>query len=180
VMDFRDEIVATGTVLGTGVFDHQNAAETTHKGLELSATVRPLSAWTLSGNAMLSSNTFDAFGSTNYDGNDIPNFPDKMVNLRVSCQQAGFWGSLWLRHVGGYYYDIPNTAGHEVDAYTTVNARLSYRFDRVLGAQVIEPGISINNLLNAKYDSWGALFYGMPTWTPAATRNVMLSIKVIL
>ena len=179
-MDFDDEIVATGTVLNTGGFEHRNAGRSTHQGIELSATLRPTERVTVSGDVAFSDNTLERFSDRSLQGNEIPNFPSRLANLRVSYSAHGFWISARLRHVGSYYFDLQNSAGNQVDAYSTLNLRTSYRLQHRLDARVIEPSFEINNLLNAKYESWGGLFFGTPTWIPAAGRNFLFSLRVSL
>ena len=157
-MDFSDEIVATGQVLGTGSFDHANAARSTHQGIELSAAVQPVTGLTVSGNASVSENSLEEFRDGSMDGNDIPNFPERLANLRVTYQRDGMWSSLRLRHVGGYFFDLQNTSGNEVEAYTTASLRLSYRIEDAWDARVVEPSFEIDNLLDAEYETWGGLF----------------------
>ena len=179
-MDFDDEIVATGTVLNTGGFEHRNAGRSTHQGIELSATVRPTERLTVSGDASFSDNTLERFADRSLEGNEIPNFPSRLANLRVSYSAFGLWISARLRHVGSYYFDLHNSTDNEVDAYTTLNLRTSYRLEQRLDARVVEPSFEINNLLNAQYESWGGLFFGTPTWIPAAGRSVLFSLRVSL
>ena len=64
--------------------------------------------------------------------------------------------------------------------YTTANLRFTWRFADVPGVRMLEPGVKINNLFNEKYESTGALFFGIPTWTSAAGRNALFTIKVTL
>jgi iron complex outermembrane recepter protein len=179
-MDFSDEIVATGQVLGTGSFDHENAARSVHQGIELSASVRPASVLTVSGNASFSENSLEEFGDGSLDGNDIPNFPERLANLRVTYQRGELWGSMRLRHVGGYFFDLQNTPGNEVEAFTTASLRLSYRIEDAWDARVVEPSFEIENLFDAEYETWGGLFFGTPTWIGGAGRNFLFSIRVTL
>ena len=55
--------------------------------------------------------------------------------------------------------------------------------DRVtdrLSGKLIEPSFEIDNLFDSKHDSWGGLFFGTPTWIPAAGRNFQLALRIAL
>jgi len=110
----------------------------------------------------------------------MPNFPERLANLRVTYQRRRLWSSLRLRHVGGYFFDLQNTPGNEVEAYTIAGLRLSYRIEDAWDARVVEPSFEIDNLFDAEYETWGGLFFGTPTWIGGAGRNFLFSIRVTL
>ncbi len=188
LMDFQNEIIKSGRLDRFGQPVTGNADRTRHVGLEMTARAR-IGAFELDGNMTVSRNrltrhtVYDGVNITSLNGNAIAGFPDFLANARVSYTLEGFHTALSLQHVGEFYTDNfqdPDDGATDpnrtVDAYTVVNAWVSYRFPILPFAQGIEARLQINNIFDAVYASHGegADFF------PAATRSFFASLKITL
>ena len=113
-----------------------------------------------------------------------PNWRDGEFVNSLPAEEPSFFGALgkWLRGADNTTPDssppVVRRLARDFDVAPASGLRITWRVPHVFGARTVEPGIEINNLFNAEYDTWGALFFGTPTWIPAATRNYLVSLKV--
>ena len=183
-MEFFDELVRSGQrdIFGNPV--DGNAPRTRHYGIELEGAVTLLRAGAhklnLSGNATFSVNTIIDYrfqtsdGEVSLAGNPIAGFPSTLGNMRLSYDTGDFYASVLGRHVGAFYTDNFKTEANKNDAYTVVNADLSYTFRRVLGLQSLRLRAQVNNVLNALYSAGG----NGREFFPAAERNFYVAVEL--
>jgi outer membrane receptor protein involved in Fe transport len=87
-----------------------------------------------------------------------------------------FYVSALGRHVGAFYTDNFKNEANKNDAYTVVNADVSYTFRRLLGLQSLRVRAQVNNVLNALYSAGG----NGREFFPAAERNFYVAIELAL
>jgi iron complex outermembrane receptor protein len=163
-LDFRDEIVPSGTIDALGVPITGNAGRSKHVGLELEGVVRHRSGLELSGNVSFSRNEFDEYLEYVYDytagaivdtldhgGNTIALFPDRMANVRLGYGRGGVRAGLTVVETGRQYLD--NTEDNRMDPalrdapgyqkkyipeHAVLNADLSLDLAKVFGRQPLD------------------------------------------
>lgn len=194
-MDFQDEIVKNGQLDLYGQPVTGNAERTVHRGIELTAALRPNRYLTLQGNLSYSRNTFKSHtvysGSlpVALDGNRIAGFPDLLLNGRVTLEHNGFLAAFAAKHLGRQYTDntennkktpdIRQTPGYEdlfTDPSTVINLSLGYDLGPQVGLKRFQIRLDLNNLLDRLYTTHGegASFF------PAATRNLYVWTSIDL
>lgn len=183
-MEFFDELVRSGQrdIFGNPV--DGNAPRTRHYGLEIDIAYllfrTSTSSLKLSGNATFSANTIVEYsfqtgdGAISLAGNPIAGFPGVLGNARLTYEIGNFYSSIAIRHVGEFYTDNFRSAANKNDAYTVVNADVSYLFRNVFGLQSLRIRAQVNNCLNALYSAGG----NGREFFPAAERNYYLSIEL--
>ncbi|MDP6594215.1 MAG: TonB-dependent receptor [Candidatus Marinimicrobia bacterium] len=158
-----------------GEYDYYAADGTVHQGVEFEAAYRISSHLTLSLNGTVAQNTLN---SGDYDGNLLPNVPDRLLNASVLLQPLE---NLILfsdvRYVGKQYIDNENTRQGVIDPFTLVNAGARYRFgDAELSAK-------INNVFDVLYATFGYGYEWDGYWAyywPGATRSYSLTVSYSL
>lgn len=125
-------------------FAYRNAAEAVLWGLELEATVRPMSGLRIIGSLGLLESEFKKHKETQYEGNTIPFAPKFNASLAV---QHNFRNGLYARAEGIWhgktYFDEDNV--YSQDNYLITNAKVGYENDN------FNINIYVNNLFDETY-----------------------------
>ncbi len=201
-MEYFDELVKSGQLDIFGAPIDGNAPRTSHYGVELMANVniikQKFGKLDIGGNLTISSNKIidwdyvtDKGEKISLKDNKIAGFPDLLANLKLSYSIKDFGIDLLLRHAGemptdnfgellktdarikedlSYDYYAVNT----LEAYTTLNANISYNLYNILSFQKMRLHLHINNITNELYASYG---FGKEFF-PAAERNYYFGIEV--
>lgn len=166
-----DELVRF-ELTGSGQSFFENAASSTHQGLETALTMELLPGLTSTLTYTWSDFTFDTFrdrSGNSFDGNKIPGVPDNEFHIELSYQHpTGFYASWDLLHADSFYADNANTV--KSVAYNVANLRAG--FVQQWNQWEIAPFIGVNNMfaedyfdnirLNASFDRY---------FEPAPERN---------
>ena len=119
----------TQTLNGITYIHTINADEAQSYGLELSASYMPTDRLSLNAGLGLMHTEFTEFSAAaDYEGNAFASAPGVTASLGANwsvTDQFVVGGD--IRYVDGYYSDAANTAAYEVDGYTLVDLRASYR-----------------------------------------------------
>ncbi len=173
--DFRDfqARVGGGLVGATGVFPVLNAGRLSIWGIELEATLKPTSAWTIRATGGYLNARYDEFN----DGRRVPpqSFSCNPTGQRVTCEPAfappitltiasdyrialGEAGSITLggdaRFVDRHFLSVDNRPGLTEPGYWLANAFV--RFDATGGRWYLQGGVK--NLFDALYRTDGQEF----------------------
>ncbi len=184
-MDFKNEIVAFGTVDKDGNPVKGNAGHTIHSGVEISLNAKPFNFLTVSGNLSFSDNYFKEFkqqewggGLTDMSGNTIAGFPDVLANLRLSGHWRQFSASLLYKYAGKQYLDNTQNDNRVIAPFGVADLSLTYRLLKLFYFPEIRLQLQVNNLFDNRYetagyyDSWGG-----ESWLyPAAGRNYYFGV----
>ena len=179
-MEFQDELIQSGAVDIFGEPVMGNADRTRHIGIELQCQADLASGLSLNGNTTLSNNRLIHYSvvdrvvngivyRNNLDGNPIAGAPDFMGNLRLSYSSGDVNASINAKYVGDFYTDNTKNNLLKNDAYTVVNALLSYRMTLGSGVFLTLRG-EVRNLFDALYTMSGE----GQEFFPAAERNYIL------
>jgi len=182
-MEFQDELIKSGAVDIFGEPVMGNADRTRHIGVELQCQMDIISGFTMSGNATVSYNRLISYSVVDgvingivdrhsLDGNPIAGSPDFMGNFRLSYRYSDFNASLDAKYVGDFYTDNTKNSLLENDAYTVVNATVSYRITLGSGTFLTLRG-EVRNLFDALYTMSGE----GQEFFPAAERNYILGMS---
>ncbi len=201
-MRFADEIVYNGGLSGDGVPIRVNAPASIHRGVELSAALRPFGArdrpglqgLEFSGNLSYADNYFDEFEEYLTDwsdwpppidtvsraGNPIAGFPDFLANLRVAYAYSSVKISAHMFHAGRIYLDNTNNREFSVDPHTVFNAALRYAPQMNPHRPQLAFEVRVNNVLDTEFETGGYVEPddGLGRWIVGAERNVYLSLSV--
>ena len=174
LMEYRNQLVATGKLTSSGYMVKDNVARSYRRGVELSA------GW-----QALESLRFDA--NSTFSTNKIVNEGGLLTDLMLSPGYVGAFSAtvtpvrnlsitLSDKVVGAQYFDNSSNPEHRLPAYNVLNASVSYDFGRAVVSAYV------NNLLNAKYvaDAWYDYEWDECGYFPAAPVNgiIKLSLKL--
>lgn len=172
-MVIEDELFfnPTGGPFGFGA--NENIEETEHKGAEAGFSVGITDALELSGNWTY---TKAAFASGAYQGKDIPLIPKHTANLNASISlPAGFGLTLRGNWVGKRYLENDvNNSLEQLDSYTTVDARMSYKYKKA------EAYLGADNVLGEKYSEYGVTGSTTSLYYPAPERRIYGGLKLTI
>ena len=171
LMEYKDQLVATGTITSTGHIVKDNIPVSYRRGVELSAGWQPIKALRLDANSTFSLNKI-----VNEDGT--------LTDLMLSPGYVGAFSASWDatrrlnvtltdKVVGSQYFDNSSNPAHRLPAYNVMNLALSYDFGK------LKIAIFANNILNAKYvaDAWYDYEWDECGYFPAATANGMVKLS---
>jgi len=200
-LDFKNEIVPNGQIGPTGVPITGNAAASTHQGIEVEASWRHASGLEIAGNVTLSRNRFDDYLEyadsitvSDYSGNTIAGFPDRMANVTVGYKRGPARLALSVVDAGVQYLDnsednrknpalreVPGYQRKRVESSTVLNGvatlRLGSAVARTLGAKSVDLDVRGFNLTDLRYEMAGYVYAEVPYFYPAARRNVFVSLR---
>ena len=202
-MNFPNEIVYSGALDSSGVPIYGNGAHSHHEGVELDASVEPLSRLGFDAALTYSHNTFvkydeyvDAQTTNVYDGNALAGYPDWLASLTARTQVGPVRISLSGRYVGMFYTDNSENNRRDPElrlqpgyvplinpAYTVVDlavrSPLPSAWVKGLGLAKVELEGRVNNLLNRYYTAFAYTGdNGAPAFIPAATRNYFVTLTL--
>ncbi len=177
LMEYKDQLVATGRLTDVGYVIKENIPHSYRRGVELAAAWNINRTFTLEGNLTLSKNKaldYTACVDT-YDNPDNWNpLPQKEIffkktNLILSPEVIGmlqlraypgfgFECSINGKFVGKQYMDNLNSKVSEVPSYFVSALNVSRNFRIGDNARALNVALSIDNLLNNKYWSYGWIY----------------------
>ncbi len=158
-----------------GEYDYFAADRTVHQGVEFEVDYRFEAGLTFSFNGTLAQNMFF---SGDYNGNLLPNAPDRLFNASVQFRPlANLTVFSNVRHVGKQYIDKENTEEGLINPFTLVNLGMKYQFGP---AGLL---VKVNNAFDVLYSTFGYGYEWDGYWAyywPGATRNYSLTVNYSL
>ncbi len=159
----------------------RNAGRTRHVGLEAALTAQlphhlhVQASYTLTRAAFVEA---EAVGGAALDENRVPGVPPHVAGLVLGWRPEALHATLEARGVSSFYVDTPNTARN--DGYVLLHARLSHPGLRLARGLTLQPFVSIENVLDARYNdvivnAFGGRYYG-----PAAGRHWQAGLALTL
>ncbi len=189
-MDFENEIVAYGGVDEDGSPIRGNAAQTTHRGLELGVDYKLNEWFDLKGNFSYNDNYFEEFKQYDYDeimdysGNKIAGFPDIISSSKMIYSLEDWKVSVQWQYIGKQYLDNTENEDRIIEAYDLLSLGMNYNISSFLGLADLELSFQVNNVLDKKYETAGYYDpWGGPDWSggnyyfPGAERNYMMGLR---
>lgn len=189
-MFYKDQLIPTGALNDVGSALRMNIPDSYRVGLEFDA------AWKIS-------NQFGWKATAGLSQNKIKNYTDetsgefiKKTNIALSpatilsseftyAPLPSLQIALLSKYVSRQYLDNSSAKERSINSSFVNNVRASYSFS-VLGVKNIDLGLTINNILNEKYETngytWGYMdgdsrkYFNF--YYPQATTNYMLSLNV--
>ncbi len=171
LMEYRNQLVATGKISESGYKVKDNVAKSYRRGVELSA------GW-----QALRSLRFDA--NSTFSLNKIVNEGGVLTDLMLSPGYVGAFSAGWDatsrlnftltdKVVGSQFFDNNSNPDHKLPAYNVLNLAASYDFGK------LKIAIFANNILNAKYvaDAYYDYSWDSCGYFPAATTNGMIKLS---
>jgi len=170
-MGYKDQLVLTGAVNDVGASLRTNVDKSYRTGIELEATGRLSSKFSLGANFTLSQNKVLNFNETLYDygvnfdeynvvenkykKTDISFSPNVIAGGIFSYTAFNGMEISWLaKYVGKQYLDNTSNETRKIDPYFVNDLRLVYTV-HPKGMREIAFSLFLNNLFNVKYESNG-------------------------
>lgn len=166
-MDYKDQLVLTGKVNNVGEAIRVNVPKSYRMGLELQASARLSSRWTLGANATLSQNKIRNFEETIPSYDETPNQLNKYDKTDISFSpgmiaggQLGFSPhrtleiTLLSKYVSAQYLDNTANEQRKIDAFFVNDLRVVFS-PKTRALKNFEVSLLINNLFNHTYESNG-------------------------
>ncbi len=198
-MLYKDQLILTGEINDVGGAVRQNVPDSYRIGLELDAQWRPVTPFTWSLTAALSSNKIRNFteyvdlhdysGQQEifYESTDIAMSPAFVGSNELSYRLfKGVEAALISKYVSRQFLDNTSAKERSINPFFVNNLRLSYN-TAFRGVKNIGVTLLVNNILNEKYEAngytWGFLnadgsraYYNY--YFPQATANFMLGLNL--
>lgn len=205
-MDYKDQLVLTGKLSDVGYPLKINVPSSFRTGVEVAASIKPLSwlRWNL--NSTLSINRiknfveyvelYDNSNDWNPDGQQENRLGDTPISFSPSVVGASqiivnpiknLGLSIISKYVGEQYYDNTGNAARRLDGYFVNNFKVDYSF-KLKSVKAINIQLFVNNLFNLKYiaNAWvyrahfanGDPEYREDGFFPQAGRNFMVKLGV--
>jgi iron complex outermembrane receptor protein len=121
-------------------------------------------------NAEFTAGTIEGPASTtDLDGNQLPGVPTHRLGATAQLRTDVVHAATTVQHVGEQYGDSENTA--TIDAYTTVDLRLSHPGLPVTAGTKVTPFLALNNAFDVRYSDVVVNAFGGRFYEPAAGRH---------
>lgn len=169
-MWYKDQLVITGKINDVGEYYRQNVAESYRMGIELDASWKLNTQFSLLANASLSRNKikdfteyiddYDQGGQQEnvYHNPDISFSPSSILSAELIYHPVKALAISWqMKRVGKQYLDNTANESRKLDSYLLNNARIGYDLT-IKGIKQVSLALLLNNVLNAKYESNGYTF----------------------
>lgn len=201
-MNYTNQLVLTGAVNDVGEAIRTNVEESFRRGVEVELQFPLAKRLQLGGNLTLSQNKIQAFTEEvgEWDGayeiqefehsnTDISFSPNIIGALMASYKVNKNWTlDAFGKYVGAQYLDNTQNEGRKLDAFTNVDASITYTNSEIKGMQKMSVGFYLNNALNSFYAPNGYTFSGFLNGKredfnylyPMAGRNVMVKFSVTI
>jgi len=202
LMDYKNQLVLTGTVNDVGASIRTNVGRSYRMGVELEGLVRISSRFSWNANVTLSQNKIRNFTEVLYDygvdydqynevsrthkDSDISFSPNVIAGSGFTYKPfRNLEATLLSKYVGSQYLDNTSNKSRQLDAYTTQDVRVSYTVHPSFMREIVL-SVLVNNVLDAKYESngytWGYLGGGAEFrenyYFPQAGRNFMAMLAL--
>jgi len=158
---------------GPTFFRNQGAAR--HLGAEVAVQWQPTDPLSVRAsysytNAQFTAGTIEGPESTTaLDGNELPGVPSQRLGAAAQLRTDVAHAGLTVQHVGEQYGDSENTA--TIDAYTTVDLRLSHPGLSLTASTQVTPFVAVNNAFDVRYSDVVVNAFGGRFYEPAAGRH---------
>ena len=164
-------------------FDYQSVGKTSHKGIELSVTLKPNSEYFFRFGGTYAIHKFIDFTLStkatdsikNVNGNDMPSAPHFVWNTEFSYYPKflkNFRTSVEWQHVAGWYQNQINTVSYE--GYDVLNARLGYKWR---GIEIFTNILNLTDALYATQASRGNNLTDRSSYYASAPRTFMMGLQ---
>ncbi len=192
-MDYTNQLILTGELNDVGSGIRANVAKSYRTGLELETSFLISKKVKLNLNGTFSQNKIQDFTEVLYDDvtfaeikNDYSNtdiaFSPNLIGA-ASIEYNPFKGinlMVQTKYVGKQYLDNTTNENRKIDAYQTVDARLSYSiFPKKM--KEVSFNLLVNNLLNTLYSSNGYTYQYLGTnnfYYPQAGTNFLVGMTL--
>jgi iron complex outermembrane receptor protein len=199
-MDYYNQLVLTGEINDVGGFVRTNAGRSYRSGIELQASKPIHKKLLLSGNLTLSDNRIREYVETVEDWNEVLDdqvfvyqktpiaFSPSVISALVLDYNPSnaLSGSIIGKYVGRQFLDNTGNTASMLDAYYTVDLRMSYKLPiKKTQAHIV---LLVNNVTNSLFSSNGYTYkylLGTPELQtermlyPQAGRNFLLALNFL-
>lgn len=200
LMQYKNQLVLTGTLDDVGNPIHQNVPDSYRTGLELSGSYQLLKQLRWTANATFSRNKISRYTEymadydnggetgTEHKQTDIAFSPNLIAGSQLIYQPLqGLELAFISKYVSRQYLDNTQSSSRQLDAYFVNDVRLRYVHKTTkLGLREVELALLVQNVFNELYENNGYTYsyvYGGQTTTenwyyPQATRNVLGQVSL--
>ncbi|HLR32965.1 MAG TPA: TonB-dependent receptor, partial [Fodinibius sp.] len=159
---------------------YRNQGETAHMGIEGRIGYAIGRDWKFTATANVTAAEFkqaETLDNLSLEGNTIPGIPEHRLNTTLQWSPRQFLGTLSYEYASSY--PVNNLNSEENEAYNVLDLSLSYQLDLIKSGVMLQPFLSINNLLDERYNSSVAINNpGGRYYEPAPGRNWQAGVSV--
>ncbi|HEU5209193.1 MAG TPA: TonB-dependent receptor [Longimicrobiales bacterium] len=156
----------------------RNAGETTHRGLEIGATLEPTTDWRVRTSLTALDVRFrdDGDPGADHEDNEVPGIPP--LRLFADARWSGpLTVEVDVEHTAAYYASDANTAESRTQAATVLGARVHTAFSA--GDARFAPFLALRNITDEVYAGAVAInAFGGRFFEPAAGRMLLVGLEV--
>jgi iron complex outermembrane receptor protein len=184
LMYYIDQLVLTGEINRFGEPLRDNIGKSYRAGLEISANIKLLKNLIWLPNASLSQNRNLNFVQADQNGvltesnTPLAYSPEVIVNNALAYQPLkSLFLTLYSYYIGNQYLDNSGMEVAKLKAYQFHDVKVEYRkgFKHLKSLTLY---ISVNNVLDATYESNGYMYYGEAYYFPQAGINYLAGINL--
>lgn len=184
LMDYKNQLVVTGQLSGTGNPLSVNVPDSYRMGIELQGALRPVEWFDWQINATLSRNRIKNFmeyiyedewqNPISFERGDTPIAfsPDFILHNAFNFNVKGFEASLLSRYVSSQYMNNARSEEARLDSYFVSDLALAYTFKDIASIKELRLGVTVYNIFNEKYcnNGYAGAGYYMDNGTPVIYR----------
>lgn len=185
-MQYSNQLVRTGELDAVGNPIRTNSGESYRLGIELSTSWMFAPRWRWTPNLTLSRNRNQHFIDTKGDspkalGSTILSFsPSVIAGQVLEYKPLPKLSLSWYsKYVGAQYLDNTQAKNGRLDPFWVNDFGATFSFEK-WGFKPITLSFLLNNFLDVKYVSNGALYDGVPYYYPQAGRHFLMGISLSL
>ena len=169
-MKYKDQLVLTGKINDVGAYTRTNIPDSYRFGVELQASIQPLSKLKWDGNLSLSENKVLRFTdyvddydfgdqqSTYYEKTDIAFSPGVIASSTFTfLPKKNIEASLLSKYTGSQFLDNTGSNNKKLDAYFLNDVRLMWTTKAKFFKEISVIG-QVNNIFDVKYEPAGYTF----------------------
>ena len=192
-MDYINQLVLTGALNDVGSGIRENVSQSYRGGIEISTLILISKNVKLNLNATYSQNKIENFTEVVYDDVTYARSENKYKNTDISFSPDIIAAAsleynplkslnlmLQTKYVGEQFLDNTSNSNRKIDAYQTVDARISYAiFPKKM--REISVNLLVNNIMNTLYSSNGYTYQYLGTnnfYYPQAGTNFLVGLTV--
>jgi iron complex outermembrane receptor protein len=192
-MDYINQLVLNGALNDVGSGIRENVSQSYRGGVEVSTRILISKKVKLNLNATYSQNKIENFTEVVYDDETYARIENKYKNTDIAFSPDMIAAAaieynplkslnlmLQTKYVGEQFLDNTSNSNRKIDAYQTVDARISYSiFPKKM--REISFNLLVNNIMNTLYSSNGYTYQYLGTnnfYYPQAGTNFLVGMTV--
>jgi len=187
-MKYKDQLVLTGAIDGTGSPIRENIGDSYRLGLEIDAKLKISEQFSIQPNIAISTNKNKNFITTDELSGEVQNLGNTTIAFSPNVVAStifnylptkNFQILLLSKYVGEQYMANIDNENSKLDSYFVSDFNINYEIKPSKVLKSIVLSLLVNNVFNTEYVSNGADYgYGYVYYYPQATRNFLVGTTI--